>query len=68
MSKNADSYLCIEHKKNKYKRRVFVRKDKLCIQREPDTFYTHSTQEKTFEELQVLNIVKEVFGFIVIDK
>lgn len=57
VSKNGDSYLYIEHKKRKCKCRVFVRKDKLCIQKLEANKHTHETKEKTFEELQVLNII-----------
>lgn len=55
-TKNGDNYLCIE---NKCSCRVFLRKDKLCVQKEKYiNAHTHASQEKKFEELRVLNIIK----------
>lgn len=55
-NKNADAYLCIEKKCNN---RVHLRRDKMCIQQEKYAVHNHGTQEKKFDELRVLNIIKK---------
>lgn len=54
--KSGDAYLCSEPKCNK---RVHLRKDRLCIQYEKYYVHNHSTKEKKYEELKILNIIKK---------
>lgn len=54
--KNGDAYLCAEPN---CKKRVHLRKDKLCIQYEKYYIHNHATKEQMYEELKVLNIIKK---------
>lgn len=54
-NKNADAYLCFVRN---CKQRVHLRKDKMCVQKKRYFTHNHATQEKFFEELKILNLVK----------
>lgn len=55
-NKSGDAYLCAE---KLCKCRVLLRNDKLCIQPEKYCKHNHETKGEKFEELKVLNIIKE---------